>query len=266
MNKRFLAMLLALVMVFALAACGDKEDDVKNNAEDKIEEKKELTPEEEAQEALEKFFKDYTNAKIDKDNIDEYISGDELKEEVLEETDTQALIESMDVSALEEIGFVVDASALEKTVDSFKKTFLGLYTYKYDEIVIGEDGKATVKVTCNAPDGDFAENSEVYTEELMTEVFGFSMNDAEAMFVKWAEKEGVTTEELLTKYMSATEEEISKAILKAFEEEMNMVIPRAFEKMSEIAKTAEKVDTLYTYTFEKIDGAWKITGMEEITE
>lgn len=246
MKKRIMAMVLALVMVFALSACGSKEK--------------------EAEVALEKYFEDFIAGKINADNAGEYITDEDLKEEVISSVDTDDVLENMDISSFEAMGIELDKAAIEKSAETLNKTVLSMYSFEHDEIVLQEDGtvKTVVSITC--PDEDLMEGSEEFTQEVMLEVFGFGMDDVESVFTVWAEKEGITPEELLIKYMSADEDEIASGFAKAFSEEIEALFPALFEKMGEIVKNTERKTTSYTYTLEETDGKWKITDSEEITE
>ena len=246
MKKRILAMLLALSLVFVFTACG------KNSAK--------------AEKTLEKFFGEFTEGKVDLKNADSYVTDEDLKEDLFDSIDVDGFVENTDLSAFESMGITIDDDSVRSAAETFRKKAIVLYSFQTEEVKDNDDGTVTAKISVTKPDMENIEDETAIAEAAFSEVFGFDMSKPEEMLTKWAEKEGVTVEELLMKYITLPEEEISKAFAGAFREDLMKFIPALFDKLAEHIEESEKITTTYSCKMEEKDGNWVITDSEEIED
>lgn len=102
--------------------------------------------------------------------------------------------------------------------------------------------------------------SELDVNAILGKVFTFDINDADAFSAELANREGLTEQELRTKYSAMTESEVAASVAEKFSDELDSFVSLASDEVINILPQ----DVIrMEFTVEKqFDGEWKISDVD----
>ena len=185
-------------------------------------------------------------------------------EEIVTELENRLNIDNF-MSAFEEAaGSVIPIDKIKDSLSAFTKKLF--QSVKYDISSVSVNGNtATADVTLTVPNFDAIDmdSAGVDLQSLMVEAFGFDItSDITTFMQKYAEKKGISMDELMTKFGSDDQSDLMSDLFDTFSEEFNKFFDLMGDAIVKAVETAGTTDTTSKLKIENTDGSWKITEWE----
>ena len=214
-------------------------------------------PEDEVKTAVSNFMSAVLSFDLDKAKT--YASDDGTVKELEEKLNIDKITSTMEDSAG---GFLPECKATEYITD-FAKKLLSTVKYEVKDVKInGDTADATVAITYPDFESIDTSSSDVNIEGLMAEAFGFDPTDVTTFMAKFAEKKGVSADELLTLFASGDQDALMNDLFEAFEPEFKKMFDLMGDKIVELTANKAKTDESTVKLKKDSNNDWKISDMD----
>ena len=214
-------------------------------------------PEDEVKTTLSEFMSAVLSFDLEK--AETYTDNSGATDELTDKLNIDKITSTMEDSA----GSFLPSDKVTEFISSFAKKILSSVKYEVKDVKVdGDKADATVAITYPDFDSIDTSSADVDIEGLMTEAFGFNLTDVTTFMAKYAEKKGVSADELVTLFSSGDQEALMNDMFVTFEPEFKKMFDLMGDKIVELTANKAKTDESTVKLKKDSNNNWKISDMD----